>query len=80
MELFWLQKNPATVEKLVSPGGAWQSMRNTYGAAWQLSGLPAPPWDFRITGSEQLVARREHPPPPPSPGLSLPLRASCCHC
>lgn len=46
----------------MSPGGAWRAMRNTYGAAWQLSGLPAPPWDFRITGSEQLVARQtSHP-------------------
>lgn len=40
--------------------GAFRFLKNTYGAVWQISGLPPLPWDLRITSStmaEQLLAR-----------------------
>lgn len=36
-------------------GTAWQKLSNTYGARWELSALPAPPLDLRITGDNGQV-------------------------
>ena len=53
------QANNAT-QLVTSSNSSWLPLANTYGANWQLSGLPPPPWDLRITGGsrgEQLIAR-----------------------
>lgn len=53
----YLQKNPGSLADVIERGGGWTPMRNVFGAVWQLSVVPSPPWDLRITGPEVLFAR-----------------------
>ena len=47
------------MQKEGATDGRWKSLTNTYGAKWEVSMLPEPPLDLRITGAdgEVLVAR-----------------------
>ncbi|GLI67569.1 hypothetical protein VaNZ11_011796, partial [Volvox africanus] len=43
----WKAANPSTSATDSIPN--WKLMTNTYGAEWEVSGLPSPPYDLRLT-------------------------------
>lgn len=45
--------------KLDIVASAWRRMHNQHGATWELSGIPVPPLDLRVTdgAGRQIIAR-----------------------
>ncbi|GAB4818248.1 hypothetical protein N2152v2_005294 [Parachlorella kessleri] len=56
-----LRKSPVVMDRLSVSGSQWIKLGNTYGARWEVSGLPSPPLDMRITGenpAQPLIIRQ----------------------
>ncbi|PRW57696.1 hypothetical protein C2E21_3455 [Chlorella sorokiniana] len=60
LESIELRKSPIAGDRLSLAGTSWTRMTNSWGSKWELSGLPEPPLDMRITSDtgEELVARQ----------------------
>ncbi|KAL4440013.1 hypothetical protein ABPG75_003014 [Micractinium tetrahymenae] len=55
-----LRQTPLVGGRLDMVASAWRKLHNMYGATWELSGLPAPPLDLRLTdGKGRLVLARQ---------------------
>ncbi|PSC68366.1 Nucleolar and coiled-body phospho 1 [Micractinium conductrix] len=54
-----LRQTPLVAGHLDVVASTWRRMHNEYGASWEVSGVPAPPLDLRVTDGtgRQLLAR-----------------------